>query len=214
MKHSIAVLFFILLFAAPARIFAQTISAATITPALLLSFTGQSANSKATLNWVMEDQTNCKYFAIERTGEEGSFDSIDVVTGINNDNQTNYTFTDTHMLNGNNYYRLRQVDKDGVTRYSKVVTLDNAATTVRFSVYPNPAAAVLHFAITSPAPEQVTVQVYNLAGIVVMSSQQELSAGNNQQSVAISGLKSGNYFLKITSLSGASRYVQPFVKIM
>ena len=188
-----------------------------VTPALLLSFDGQVNNSTALLNWVMENQTNCKWFVIERAGAEGGYDSISVVDGINNDNMTSYNFSDGHMLSGNNYYRLRQVDLDGVVRYSKVVTLtnntdDNAAP--KMSVYPNPAVATLNYSVSSTAPQQVIVQVYNLAGVVCFTSQQQLYAGSNQQSIVVSGLKNGNYFLKVTNREGSTQFVQSFVKMM
>lgn len=187
------------------------------TPALLLSFDGQVNNSTALLNWVMENQTNCKWFVIERAGATGGYDSISVVDGINNSNMTTYNFSDGHMLSGNNYYRLRQVDLDGVVRYSKVITLannidDNA--TPKMSVYPNPAAATLNYAVSSNAPQQVTVQVFNLAGVVCYTSQQQLYAGSNQQSITLNGLKNGNYFLKVTNREGSTQFIQSFVKMM
>lgn len=188
-----------------------------VTPALLLSFDGQVNNSTAQLNWVMENETNCKWFVIERAGETGGYDSISVVDGINNNNMTTYNFADGHMLSGNNYYRLRQVDLDGVVRYSKVVTLSNntdLSASTKMSVYPNPAAATLNYSVSSAAPQQVIVQVYNLAGVVCYTSQQQLYAGSNQQSIALSGLKNGNYFLKVTNREGSTQFVQPFVKMM
>jgi len=188
-----------------------------VTPALLLSFDGQVNNSTALLNWVMENQTNCKWFVIERAGATGGYDSISVVDGINNNNMTIYNFADGHMLSGSNYYRLRQVDLDGVVRYSKVLTLsnnivDNAAP--KMSVYPNPAAATLNYSVSSTAPQQVIVQVFNLAGVACYTSQQQLYAGSNQQSITLSGLKNGNYFLKVTNREGSTQFIQPFVKMM
>ena len=188
-----------------------------VTPALLLSFDGQVNNNVALLNWVMENQTNCKWFVIERAGATGGYDSISVVNGINNNNTTTYNFSDSHMLNGNNYYRLRQVDLDGVVRYSKVVTLsggleDNASP--KMTVYPNPTLSTLNYSVSTTAPQQVIVQVFNLAGVVCYTSQQQLYAGNNQQSITVSGLRNGNYFLKVTNREGSTQFVQPFVKLM
>ncbi len=209
-------LFFAVLLSGLSRLTAQSaVTSSTATPALILSFAGKTQdNNKARLDWSMENQTNCKWFVIERSGDTGGYDSIDVVTGINNGNHTEYSYTDLHMLKGNNYYRLRQVDMDGVVRYSKVVTLDIVAIAGKMAIYPNPAVALLNFSVSSPAAQQVTIQVYNLSGIVLLTSQQLLNAGNNQQSVAIAGLKSGNYFLKVSNRNGSSQYVQPFVKIM
>jgi hypothetical protein len=181
------------------------------TPALLMSFTAAMQQESVQLNWVMENQTSCKWFVIERSGNGSKFDSIAVVAGTNNTHLTEYEFTDGRLLSGNNYYRLRQVDMDGSVKYSKVVTLNNtAAKNVR--VYPNPAVAVVNYTIDMPASAQVTVQVYNLAGVMVLTSQQSLASGTNQQSLAINGLKNGNYFLKISTNSGV-QHTQSFVKI-
>ena len=198
---------------------AQTTSNSnSLTPALLLSFDGQVSNNVADLNWVMENETNCKWFVIERSGDMGGYDSISVVDGLNNNNMTTYTFADNHMLGGNNYYRLRQVDRDGVTRYSKVVTLYNSVVentiASKMSVYPNPAMATLNYSVSSTTPQEVVVQVYNLAGVVCYTSQQQLYAGTNQQSIQINGLRNGNYFLKVTNREGSCQYIQPFVKMM
>jgi len=205
------------LFAGNSAVAQTTSNKNSVTPALLLSFDGQVNNNIALLNWVMENETNCKWFVIERAGVSGGYDSISVVDGLNDNNMTTYNFSDGHMLSGNNYYRLRQVDRDGVVRYSKVVTLTNNADlneAPKMSVYPNPAAATLNYSLSAIAPQQVVVQVYNLAGVVCYTSQQQLFAGTNQQSITLSGLKNGNYFLKVTNREGSTQYVQPFVKMM
>lgn len=203
-----------LLLAGNNRATAQEVAEVATTPALLLSFTGTSQGTTADLNWAMENETNCKWFVIERSGDSGGFDSISVVMGMNNNNETDYNFTDAHMLAGNNYYRLRQVDRDGIVRYSKVVTLYDMQNANKMEVYPNPAVATLNYSITSPATQPVLVQVYSMSGVLMTATQQELNAGINQQTVTIGSLKAGNYILKVSSLTGASQYVQPFVKFM
>lgn len=208
----------ILLIAAGQQATAQeTESSDIVTPALLLSFDGQVNNNEADLTWVMENETNCKWFVIERSGNDGGYDSINVVLGINNNNQTTYTFNDEHMLSGNNYYRLRQVDRDGVVRYSKVIMLykdPQTTTATTMGVYPNPATSTISYSVTTATAQQVLVQVYDVSGVVLLTTEQQLYAGNNQQTITLSGLRSGHYFLKVTNREGSSQYVQPFVKIM
>jgi hypothetical protein len=192
-----------------------TASNAVVTPALLLSFDGQDPNSAATLTWVMEDETNCKWFVIERSGDTGGYDSIGVVVGLNYNQMTTYTFGDDHMLNGNNYYRLRLVDKDGLVRYSKVVTLsDKQQTSAKLAVYPNPAIATINYTISSASSQQVLVQVYSISGVVLIANEQQLNTGNNLQSIAVTSLKAGNYFLKVSNREGSTQFVQSFVKVM
>ncbi len=201
------------------RVSAQnTSSSSNSLPALILSFSGLTSQNDIVLSWTMENQTNNNYFVIERSGNGSSFDSIDVVMGLNNTHETDYSYTDMYALNGDNYYRLRQVDKDGNIKYSKVLSFissnTNTTAVTKMQVYPNPAGAVVNYTLNSAVSDQVTVQVYNLAGVVIMSRQQQLSAGPNQHSLAISTLKSGNYFLKIIDKEGHNQYVQSFVKLM
>src|SRR5216683_4456493 len=89
-------------------------------PALLMNFTGANSENNGELAWTMENQTSCKLFVIERSANADGFDSIGVVIGTNNTHSTNYTFIDANLLSGNNYYRLRQVNMDGGSKYSKI----------------------------------------------------------------------------------------------
>ncbi|HEX9511569.1 MAG TPA: T9SS type A sorting domain-containing protein [Puia sp.] len=205
----------ILFFSGLTRVSAQTeASRSDGLPALLMGFSGSVGNNDIVLSWIMENETNSKWFVIERSSNGNSFDSIGVVAGLNNMHESNYSYTDLRSPSGNSYYRLRLVNSDGGIKYSKVVTLNNGNASAKMQVFPNPAGAVVNYTLNSTAADQVTVEVFNLAGIVVMSRQQQLSAGTNQQSLAISTLKSGNYFLKVINREGNNQYVQPFVKLM
>jgi hypothetical protein len=184
-------------------------------PALLMSFSAANNNNAGELSWTMENQTGCKWFVIERSANASGFDSIGVVLGTNNTHTTDYTFTDNHMLSGNNYYRLRQVDVDGVSKYSKIVSVYNVNAAVadkKIQLYPNPAIATLNYTLNSPAASHATVMVYTMTGVLVITQQQQLASGVNQQTLAISNLKSGNYFLKVISQNG-TQYDQSFVKL-
>jgi hypothetical protein len=194
--------------------FAQEAEATTSTPSLLLSFTGSAQDAIADLTWVTENETNSKWFVIERSGTDGGFDSIAVVQGINNGNTTTYSFTDPNMLPGTNSYRLREVDMGNAQRYSKVIMLENAqVAAVKMAIYPNPAAATINYSVNAASTQPILVQVYNMAGVVMLNTQQEVQAGSNVQTVAINNLKAGNYILKVSSQSGSFQFVQPFVKI-
>ena len=188
-------------------------STSSSTPMLLLSFTGNSQGNVATLQWTTENETNSKWFVIERSGETGGFDSIGVILGINNGNETSYSFTDDYMLNGTNSYRLREVDMNGVIRYSIVVALSSVQMSTKMEVYPNPAVASVNFSVPSAVPQSVLVQVYSMTGVMMIAAQQQLVAGNNLQTLTVGNLRAGNYILKVSSQDGSSQFVQPFVKI-
>ena len=195
--------------------FAQEQAKVNNLPALLMSFSAANNNNIGELDWTMENQTSCKWFVIERSSNASGFDSIGVVMGTNNTHTTDYTFTDNSLLSGNNYYRLRQVDMDGGSKYSKIVCVYNSNVAVadkKMKLYPNPAIATLNYTLNSPAASHATVMVYTMSGVLVIAQQQQLATGVNQQSLAISNLKSGNYFLKVVSQNG-TQYDQSFVKL-
>lgn len=192
------------------------VSGSNSTPALLLGFSGEMGSGSGVLSWTMEDETNSKLFVIERSSTAEAFDSIGQVASLNNNQETDYNYTDSKLMSGNNYYRLRMVSMDGVVKYSKVVCLNNVNTgnsVNGMGVYPNPAISTINYRINSPAVEQAIVQIYNISGVLVLSEQTQLAAGANQQSIALSGLRNGNYFLKVRSASG-TQYTQSFVKYM
>lgn len=193
---------------------AQEAEARTSTPSLLMSFNGAVQNNVASLTWVTENETNSKWFVIERAGADGGFDSIAVVLGVNNGNTTSYSFADGNMLPGCNSYRLREVDMSGAQRFSKVLVLQNAeVATVKMAIYPNPAAATINYTVTAASAQPVLVQVYNMTGVVMLNTQQEVQSGSNVQSLAVNNLHAGNYILKVTSGNGSFSFVEPFMKV-
>ncbi len=194
--------------------FAQEAEARTSTPSLLMSFNGAVQNNVASLTWVTENETNSKWFVIERAGADGGFDSIAVVIGVNNGNTTSYSFADGNMLPGCNSYRLREVDLSGAQRFSKILVLDNTeVAAVKMAIYPNPAAATINYSVNAASAQPVLVQVYSMTGVIMLNTQQEVQAGSNVQSVAVNNLHAGNYILKVTSGNGSFSFVEPFVKV-
>jgi Secretion system C-terminal sorting domain len=206
----------ILFFAGLTQVAAQeaqsVTSNANATPALMLSFTGVVNETAGQLTWVTENETSAKWFVVERSETGNNFDSIGRVMCVNNGNMTTYNYEDNSLTGGSNYYRLREVDNDGIARYSKIISLNDANVATKMQVYPNPASAVVNFAVNSNTAGQMSVKIYNLAGVLVSAREQAVEAGISQQSVAISNLKTGSYIIRITGKSGM-QYTQMFSKI-
>jgi hypothetical protein len=105
----------------------------------LLNFTGKNQDNKnALLTWTTTNEINSDHFEIQRSLGNTDFQTIGKLKCYGTTSQSHdYTFTDFLPENGNNYYRLKQVDKNGKAFYSSVVL-------VRFNlkaiiIYPNPA---------------------------------------------------------------------------
>ncbi|MFM9985011.1 MAG: T9SS type A sorting domain-containing protein [Flavobacteriales bacterium] len=108
-----------------------------ILPVQLLSFEGQPLNFSAQLAWSTASEQNNDYFDIEFLNAQHEWEIVGRVEGAGNSNeQLNYGFIHRNTLNGYNYYRLKQVDENGTTTHSDVVSIwiDKSLNVV----YPNP----------------------------------------------------------------------------
>jgi hypothetical protein len=195
--------------------YSQTINVSAILAVQLTNFTVESKDNDGLLSWTMDNGTGTEYFVIERSANGNDFDSIGMTASMNNTAAFTYHFTDKSMLNGNNFYRLRTVNRDGALSYSGIVILTSnyTITTGKMNIFPNPVTTLLHVEIASATGGEVTVQIFNLSGILMMKKQLELSAGNNLQSLPIPTLRTGNYFLQVTNAQGTLRYLQAFTRI-
>jgi hypothetical protein len=132
-------------------------------PVEFSSFTADAITDKVLLNWKTVTEINNSHFEIERSKDGMQFVQIGVVAGVGNSQLTNqYSFTDALPNIGENYYRLKQVDKDGKYVYSSVRLIKFNSKNL-FSVYPNPAKDKL--TIQSLTGKNIqSVYVYNAAG--------------------------------------------------
>lgn len=193
--------------------YSKSLTVSALLPLEMVSFTGALKENAALLTWMTTDETDNKYFVVERSSDGRPFDSVGVVAAKNG-SSNEYNFTDYGLLSGSNNYRLRQVDIDGGARYSKVISIGmvGAASSAKMQVFPNPTLSVLNYTVTSASADLVDVQIFSLSGALVLNSQQQLSAGLNQHSLTVSDLKNGSYFLKVTGRQGTTQLVQLFTK--
>ena len=168
----------------------------TTLPVSLANFAASKSSNYVQVNWLTATELNTSHFIIQHGIDGKSFTNIGIVNAIGN-GANNYDFTDKSPINGTNYYRLQSIDKDGAISYSKVVSVQFANGSNRFSVYPNPAKNVLTI-----AGEHITkVQVLDNMGRVVNT--QSLHDAKNPL-ISVDRLTSGVYHLRIQTTDGNS----------
>jgi hypothetical protein len=80
------------------------------------------------------------------------------------------------------------------------VSLNETPDAASFSVYPNPATQLSTISFTNAVREQVTVQVINMQGSVVLGlPSKEYAAGKHEIPLDCSNLKSGVYTIRLTA---------------
>ncbi|HSZ26209.1 MAG TPA: T9SS type A sorting domain-containing protein [Cytophagaceae bacterium] len=140
-------------------------------PVTLISFDAVYSNNAVDLLWATAYEKNNSYFLIERSSDGINFEAIGKVEGGGNSNHyLSYSFTDNTPVAGIVYYRLKQVDIDGVFVYSaiKSVTVSDGNNVF---VYPTPVNTgnEIHVKISSLSEvESVTINVVDILGKEVL----------------------------------------------
>jgi hypothetical protein len=161
----------------------------------LLSFTGTLVNGNAQLQWQTANELNTDHFEIDNGIDGIHFDSLTTVKAIGTGNNS-YATIDEQTQPGDNYYRLKSVDKDGTFAYSNIVSISKLVDQQMSSllIYPNPTNDQLFFEYNKTG--NAILIVYNLAGQPVLTTS---THGQFKTIIDISHLTAGTYILEYNS---------------
>ena len=171
------------------------------------NFNAQKNNDNTVnLQWSVANEIDSLHYEIERSIDGTAFVSVGKVNqGNNPDSAQSYLFNDNKPYQGINYYRLKQMDKDGKVIYSKVVSVTLDKTGVSYAIYPNPVRGQAVLRILSDMT-QVTVRLIDAVGReVFVKNYSTLGTGQNVQ-LPVKGLSPGVYILTLFSESQTSSY--------
>jgi len=184
-------------------------STAILTP-LPVTFTGffgkLLADHTVQLNWTAITDNEHEYFEVERSTDGTNFITIGKV-GRN----ASYQFIDKKPAVGNNFYRLKQIDKSGAFSYSKVINifLDN---TFQLMLYPNPVSDILTLNMFSKQADQYKVEVLDIRGRTVYAS--ETKEGMvTEVKLNVKGWSPQVYILRVTNRRKEVVATQRFIKM-
>ena len=187
----------------------------TPVPVELTSFDAQLNENSVELNWETATEVNNYGFEIERQYRESELTSDWVNIGFVQGNGTTnsvhaYSFTDNGLLNAEELsYRLKQIDIDGASEYSKVATVQLTGITgvndesvpVEFALlqnYPNPfnPTTIIKYQVASS--QNVSLKIYNMLGQEVANLVNKIqNPGSYEIPFDASELTSGTYFYRL-----------------
>jgi hypothetical protein len=174
-------------------------------PVELLSFTGWNQGVVNKLQWITASEQNTSKFVIEKNIGTGVWNTIGERTAAGNSNQQlTYDFADNDPTVGDNYYRLRVIDNDGIFSLSNVINIPISEAVVNnFSrVYPNPTGGQLNVEIQSTGAYDAKVLVYDVIGKKVYEKPSALVKGLNTLQFDFSQLAKGTYVLQFSDKDG------------
>ncbi len=182
-------------------------------PIDLLYFTGAKNGDTNRLNWATASEENTAYFEVERSKDGLNFEAVARVAAAGNSSTTlTYVANDMQPLSGISYYRLRTVDLDNSEGFSNIISLERAVKgTDLVALFPNPASTQITYQLMAESADELTVKVIDALGRVNSSQVVQVNAGLNSQTLEISKLSPGLYYLQITCCDGQT-ITQKFVK--
>ncbi len=186
----------------------------TVTPVSLAKFSSTVVGKTIQLSWQTETESNNTGFEIQRSSDGIQFSAIGFVASLSlNGNSTStllYSYTDESHLAGNNFYRLRQIDKDGKYVYSTVSrSVFESYSSIR--LFPNPVGNQIKLRINSAAIERLHIRISDQAGKLVKSAEVPLVAGVNEIDMDAAGLPKGIYLIQFNS---KSQFINHVLKMM
>lgn len=165
-------------------------------------FTAVPSKSKTVdLKWETVSQTNVYCFSIEKTIDGIVFETVDVILGTGSIDLTiSYASIDKNPFIGTSYYRLKQINYDGVSSYSDLVPVKiKEAADGELTVFPNPSNDRVNVVVNHSINESIEVSLINQSGKKVYSTQGSIE--DNQYRLIIDKgnfIESGVYFVLIT----------------
>ena len=178
-----------------------------VLPVELISFTGTKSGTDKQLNWTTDQEINSDRFELERSNDGITFKKISTVNAKGNTTyKTDYAYTDKNVSGTKLYYRLKMVDIDGKSDYSRIVVIkrDKIGLDIN-SVTPNPFIGKLSVEITSEINGPAQLQLFDLSGKMVRSFEVKTVKGTNLYNLdKLESLNSGIYILSIRSSDGVA----------
>lgn len=172
-------------------------------PVELTSFTAKAAQKSVILSWETATELNNSGFEVERCADAKAFYTIAFVKGNGTTTEKSvYTFSDNNLSNGNYYYRLKQIDFDGTSKYSNIVQVNVNTVPSVFSLgqnYPNPFNPETAIEFTVDKSGFTTLKVFNSLGQEVASLFNGQAAPGQSYKIDFnaSRLSSGIYFYQL-----------------
>lgn len=170
----------------------------SITPVKLLHFEARMQGEYTVLQWRTAGEKNNYKYEVERSADGIPYRKIGEIISGNSIVGSAYNFNDKNPGISKNYYRLRMIDFDGHTEFSKVVMVNRKELSV-VGVYPNPANRniFIHY------PEIPEVSMLYLVGTDGKTyGRYQLPARSSKICLIIDHLADGNYILTLVGNTG------------
>jgi hypothetical protein len=183
-------------------------------PVELVSFSGVCDNGLINLTWQTASEFNSSHFDVEKSRDGENWQVLTTVQSAGTSNELiTYQTADHSAIDGNNYYRLLQVDIDGTEKvYDPINVSCTEVTPGYFSTFPNPSGTSFQVIVNNKELIGVcTLNMVDATGKVIEQREIEVKDGINMF-VINQEMAPGIYFLNISNEFKTSTIVRQAIK--
>jgi len=179
-----------------------SIIVSTPVPIELLSFNAELKENYVEINWKTSTETNNDYFILEKSHDGINWIKSSEIKAVGNSNTTShYSWVDNTHFNGQNYYRLSQVDLDGTKESFNIISVNNS-TENEVVLYPNPSSDNFTLEYFSENNDELTIIIESDQGLEMYYQKFNVTKGNNHIHIFTESLMQGLYLVLIENASG------------
>jgi hypothetical protein len=178
-----------------------TSASMVVLPVQLLTFKGSLQNNSSYLQWETTNEKNSSHFDIERSIDGRNFSKVGEVAAVGNSTtNVKYAYTDEGAcsLASVIYYRLRIVDQDGSSSFSKVVSVE-CDPSFTLALYPNPISNQLKVKLSLSKSDNIQIQVTDMQGRAVYAESRYMQAGTKEIEINTKLWPAQLYSVKVTT---------------
>ncbi len=175
-------------------------------PLEVTDLSGRHVNGENLVEWTLEADLENQYVLLERSADGVVFEQLAQVK----DSATNaksYQYKDERPLEGDNYYRLIQVDNHDSRSASHIIVVDAPINDQSAILYPNPSRERLN--VKTAKMESYAYQIYNSTGMILKSG--NFSDMQYNHELNVQDLATGIYVLSLYSNNARTEY-HTFIK--
>jgi hypothetical protein len=174
-----------------------------ILPVTITNLKAYQKDNGVQIDWTALNELNIDHYGVERSISGTSFTEIGSIDAQNKGTSVNYSKIDPSPVGGNNFYRVKVVDKNGALIYSPIAKVYICCDKAAINIYPNPVVNRWYNIQFLNMPKgKYQLIMYNSVGQQVLVKTIDYVAGPDVQHIQLpSSIGRGTYFVKIFNAS-------------
>ena len=175
-----------------------------ILPVKVINFRAYQQGSGVQTSWTCLNEANMDHYEVQRSADATDFLKLGSVLALNNGKPSNnYSFYDSHPLQGDNYYRIKIIGKDGNISYTNVEVVFIGGGLSSINIFPNPVTQhIFTLHMNNIVAGKYSLLIYNTLGQLLLNQEIDHAGGSASQTIYLpAGTARGEYHVRLLGIN-------------